>query len=335
MVGIDIGSNSIKVIEFSSGDGNYRLENIGEALLPNGAVTGKLISRSEVVSGALLSLLSQLGIKPKSVVIGISGEAVVSKIINVSGNFSGEDIKKLVPDIVSSSLYENIDEVNYSYIQLLRCNRGSEQVPVLITAVSKKTIEGYKNLFLPLGLKVQIIDIDSMALSNSYAVFCSAPGEKVALVNIGASVINLNLLDNGIPFMLSDIPFGGQWITLCLMEKFNITYEEAERIKRSIRGYEGYQEITSVFNEFVVRAVDKINSVLDKYEGEFSRVILSGGSSTIPTMVDMVEETTGVSVELFNPFQNIDVSDSRFDPKYIEYMAPKMAVAAGLALRDL
>ena len=335
MVGIDIGSNSVKVVELAYGDGNYRLENIGEAMLPSGAITGKSISRGDVVSGVVSNLVSGLGIKAKRVVIGISGKAVASNIVNVPRTFLRKDMEKLVPDLVNVNLFRNVDGVNYSYTPLSRQNGKSTEVPVLIAAVSKRTAQEYKSSVSSAGLRARIIDIDARALSSAYAVSCGSRGEKVALVNIGASVINLSVLEGGVPLMLRDIPLGGQWVTFRLMEKFKITYEEAERIKCSIKGYGRYEDIKAVFSDFAARAAGEIKAVLDDGGGGLDRVILSGGSSRIATMTDALGEATGASVEISNPFRNIGVSDSRFDPEYIEHLAPKMAVAVGLALRGL
>ncbi len=335
MVGIDIGSSSVKVVELSYGGGIYRLENMGEAMLPSDAIIRKSISRDDVVSGVISSLVSKLGIKTKKAVIGVSGEAVALEIVNVPRMFLGEDMEKLVPDLVRTSLRRNVGGVNYSYTPLFRRNGKSEETQVLIAAVSKKTAQEYKSSLFSAGLRARVIDIDAMALSNVYSVFCRGRGQKVALVNIGASGTNLSILDGTVPFVLKDIPLGGQWITLGLMEKFKITYEEAERIKFSIKGYGRYDEIESVFADFVARATDEIKTVLDEAGEVIDRIILSGGSSRIATLVDALGEATGVPVEICNPFRNITVPDSRFDPEYIEHLAPKMAVAAGLALRGL
>ena len=304
-------------------------------MLPSGAITGKSISRGDVVSGVISNLVSRLSIKAKRVVIGLSGKAVASSIVNVPRTFLRKDMEKLVPDLVNVNLFRNVGGVNYSYTPLSRRNGKSTEVPVLIVAVSKRTAQEYKSSVFSAGLRARIIDIDAMALSSAYAVSCGSHSEKVALVNIGASVINLSLLDGGAPLMLRDIPLGGQWVTFRLMEKFKITYEEAERIKCSIKGYGRYEDIRAVFSDFATLAAGEIKAVLDDGGVGIARVILSGGSSRITTMTDTLGEATGASVEILNPFRNIGVLDSRFDPEYIEHLAPKMAVAVGLALRGL
>ena len=335
MVGIDIGSSSVKAVELSYRGGNYRLENMGEAMLPGDAVIRKSISRGDIVSGVVSSLVSSLGVRTKKAVIGVSGEAVALKIVNVPRMFLGEDMEKLVPDLVRTSLGRKVEGVNYSYTPLSRRNGKSEETQVLVAAISKKTVQEYKSSLFSAGLRARVIDVDAMALSNGYAVFCRDRGQKVALVNIGASGTNLSVLDGAVPFLLKDIPLGGQWITLRLMEKFKITYEEAERIKFSIKGYGRYDEIESVLAGFVARAADEVKTVLDEAEDVIDRIILSGGSSRIAALASALGEATGVPVEISNPFRNITVPDSRFDPEYVEHLAPKMAVAVGLALRGL
>ncbi|MYH40134.1 MAG: hypothetical protein F4154_04180, partial [Candidatus Dadabacteria bacterium] len=132
MVGVDIGSNSVKVVEFAYEGGNYRLENIGEAMLPSGAITGKSVSKGDVVSAVISNLVSKLGIKARRVAIGLSGEAVALKIVSVPKTLLRNDMEKLVPDLVSTSLRRNVGGVNYSYTPLFRRNGKSAEVPVLI-----------------------------------------------------------------------------------------------------------------------------------------------------------------------------------------------------------
>ncbi len=334
-VGVDIGSSSVKVVELSREGGKFRLENMGEAMLPGDAIIRKSISRGDMVSGVVSSLVSSLGVRTKKAVIGLSGEAVALKIVSVPGTFLGKDMEKLVPELVRTSLRGNVNGVNYSHTPLSRQNGKSGETRVLIAAVSKKTARDYKSSLSPAGLGVRVIDVDAMALSNGYAVCCRGRGQKVALVNVGASGTNLSVLEGAAPFLLRDIPLGGQWITLRLMEKFKITHEEAERVKFSVKDYGMYDGMESVFADFVARAAEEIKTVLDEAGDAPDRIILSGGSSRIATLAHALEEAAGVPVETSNPFRNIAVSDSRFDPEYVEHLAPKMAVAVGLALRGL
>ncbi|MYE60763.1 MAG: hypothetical protein F4235_01550, partial [Candidatus Dadabacteria bacterium] len=194
MVGIDIGSSSVKIVELSYGGGTYRLENMGEAMLPRDAIVRKSISRGDIVSGVVSSLVSKLGVRTKKAVIGVSGEAVALEVVNVPRIFLREDMEKLVPDLVRTSLRKDVSGVNYSYTSLFRRNGKSEETQVLVAAVSKKTAQEYKSSLFSAGLRAQAIDVDAMALSNCYTVFCRGRGQKVALVNIGASGTNLSVL---------------------------------------------------------------------------------------------------------------------------------------------
>ena len=177
------------------------------------------------------------------------------------------------------------------------------------------------------------MDMDAMALSNAYVSARGDVSEKTAIVNVGASVTNVNVSRDGDPFFVRDVPLGGWEITRSLMEKFDITYEEAERIKYSVGGYGKYDEAAGLVEKFVVRAASEIKTVLDEAGGGARRLVLCGGSARLPALADSLEEAAGVPVEVFNPFGGIAFSDSSFDPEYLEYLGPKMAVAVGLAAR--
>ena len=177
------------------------------------------------------------------------------------------------------------------------------------------------------------MDMDAMALSNAYASARGDVSEKTAIVNVGASVTSVNVSRDGAPFFVRDVPLGGWEITRSLMEKFDITYEEAERIKYSVGGYGKYDEAAGLVEKFVVRAASEIKTVLDEAGGGARRLVLCGGSARLPALADSLEEAAGVPVEVFNPFGGIAFSDSSFDPEYLEYLGPKMAVAVGLAAR--
>ena len=147
MVGIDIGSSSVKVVELSYEGGNYRLENMGEAMFPRDAIVRKSISRGDVVSGVVSSLVSRLGVRTKKAVIGVSGEAVALKVVNVPRIFLREDMEKLVPDLVRTSLRKDVNGVNYSYTSLFRRNGKSGRPKCWLRQFRKKRHRSIKVRF--------------------------------------------------------------------------------------------------------------------------------------------------------------------------------------------
>ena len=333
MVGIDIGSSSVKLVELRESGGSFRLENAGESLLPGGSIVDKAVSRKDVVSAVVSNLVSDLGVKAKKAVIGVSGKAVAAKAVTVPEASMRGNMKKLAGDLVRLHLFREVDKVNYSCVSLAFREREPEGVRLLLAASPKKTVSGYRKSVSSAGLRAEVVDMDAMALSNAYVSARGEVSEKTAIVNVGATVTSVNVSRDGAPFFVRDVPLGGWEITRSLMEKFDITYEEAERIKYSVGGYGKYDEAAGLVEKFVVRAASEIKTVLDEAGGGARRLVLCGGSARLPALADSLEEAAGVPVEVFNPFGGIAFSDSSFDPEYLEYLGPKMAVAVGLAAR--
>ena len=333
MVGIDIGSSSVKLVELRESGGSFRLENAGESLLPGGSIVDKAVSRKDVVSAVVSNLVSDLGVKAKKAVIGVSGKAVAAKAVTVPEASMRGNMKKLAGDLVRLHLFREVGKVNYSCVSLASREREPEGVRLLLAASPKKTVSGYRKSVSSAGLRAEVVDMDAMALSNAYVSARGDVSEKTAIVNVGASVTSVNISRDGAPFFVRDVPLGGWEITRSLMEKFDITYEEAERIKYSVGGYGKYDEAAGLVEKFVVRAASEIKTVLDEAGGGARRLVLCGGSARLPALADSLEEAAGVPVEVFNPFGGIAFSDSSFDPEYLEYLGPKMAVAVGLAAR--
>ena len=332
MVGIDIGSSSVKLVELRESEGNFRLENAGEALLPRGSIVEKAVSRRDVVSGVVSNLVSDLGIKAKKAVIGVCGKAVTAKAVTVPRASFGGNVEKLAEDLVRLHLSRDVDKVNYSCVPFAR-GEEPDGVRLLLAASPKKTVSGYRKSVSSAGLRAQVVDMDALALSNAYGIGRGEVSEKTALVNVGAAVTSVNVTRDGAPFFLRDMPLGGGEITRSLMEKFEITYEEAERIKCRVGDCGRYDEAAGLAEKFAARAAAEISAVLEESGGGATRLVLCGGSARIPALADSLERASGLAVEVFNPFGNIAFSDSRFDPEYLEYLGPKMTVAVGLAAR--
>ena len=333
MVGIDIGSSSVKLVELRESGGSFRLENAGEALLPGGSIVEKAVSRKDVVAGVVSNLVSDLGIKAKEAAIGVCGKAVAAKAVTVPRASFGGSIEKLEEDLVRLHLFRDVAKVNYSCVPFAPGEQEPEGVRLLLAASPKKTVNGYKKSVSSAGLRARVVDMDALALSNAYGIGRGDVSEKTALVNVGAAVTSVNVLKDGEPFFIRDIPLGGGEVTRSLMEKFEITYEEAERIKYGAWDRAGYDEAAEFVEKFVARAASEIRAVLEEAGGGAERVVLCGGSARIPALADSLAEVAGVPVEVFNAFENVAFSDSRFDPEYLEYLGPKMTVAVGLAAR--
>lgn len=339
MLGIDIGSSSIKVAELYESGGKLRLENAGEAMLPHDAIVNKAISRRRVISGVLSNLLSELEVRERKAVISVSGSGVMCKVIRVPGSFLGKrkNMDREALRLVKLHLSENLDGINYSYVPL-EGEEDDSEIYVMLAVAPKKMVRSYKWTALCSGLFTKVVYVDSLALSevrewgrDRYV------NQKVMLVDIGASMTNMNVVRGGTPFVLADIPLGGSNVTFSMMERFGISYEEAEKRKRAIASSESEWgvETSGFMADFVSRLVREIRAVLNKAGDGVGCVILSGGCCEISGFKVLIEKTFGVPVEFSNPFKSVVFDESRFDPEYLDFIAPRMAVAVGLAARGL
>jgi type IV pilus assembly protein PilM len=162
------------------------------------------------------------------------------------------------------------------------------------------------------------------------------------LINAGASVVNINILNRGVTVFTRDVTIGGNQFTEEIQKQLNVSYEEAEALKigggRNDSDAVVPQEVERVMAGVAEQVAGEIQRSLDFYAGtaadaSFSRVYLSGGTAKIPALFKTIEARVGVPVEILNPFKNIEIDNRKFDPTFIMDVAPMAAVAMGLALR--
>lgn len=337
LLGLDIGSNSIKAVEFEWGK-NPRLKHFGMIPLPPEAIVDGALMDSASIVESIRSLVEGLKIKTKNAAVSVSGHSVYTKAITVP----------LTPQdqLGAAILWEagrqipfDIEDVRLDY-QILDEGIKSDQMSVLLVAAKKEMIDDYKAVIEEAGLSPAIVDVDVFAIENAFNLnYESAIDEVVALVNIGASVMNINILKGGTSAFTRDVSIGGRQITEEIQKRLKMTYEEAEAIKLKERDA-GAQ--SGEVDQIVQTMVDQIATVV-KQSLEFflasstgedvKKIYLSGGCAKIQMLPSMIEERIDTPVEVFNPFAKVDFNPDVFDPVYIKQVAPLAAVAVGLALR--
>ena len=222
-------------------------------------------------------------------------------------------------------------------------NDATGQMDVLLVAAKKDMINDYTTVVSESGLQPVVVDVDAFAVQNMFASNYDVPDkETVVLINAGASVVNINIISNGITVFTRDVTIGGNQFTEEIQKQLNVSYEEAEALK--IGGTRGDsdavvpQEVERVLLGVAEQVAGEIQRSLDFYAGtavdaNFTKVYLSGGTAKIPALFKTIETRVGVPVEILNPFRKIDVDNRKFDPAFIMEVAPMAAVAVGLALR--
>ena len=217
----------------------------------------------------------------------------------------------------------------------------NDVMEVMLVAAKKDIVEDYIDLLQLTGLKPGVLDADAFALQNAFEMSSGMTRGCFALVNVGAVELGVNAIKDGVSLFTRDSSCGGFQINEAIMEKFDISYEEAEKIKLGASEPEIDKEalediFTSVVSDWVNEIKRAVDFLATTYPDEtIETIFVSGGACRIPGFQKYLSMETQISVEELNPFANLKINEKVFDPKYLGYMAPQAAVAVGLALRSI
>jgi type IV pilus assembly protein PilM len=337
-IGLDLGSSYLKTVKLRESKGSYELELFDiHTLPPELIVDGSIIDSIRLVD-SIKEMIKKTGIKTKDTVISISGHSsVIIKRISLP-EMSEEDLSESIKFEAEQYVPFDIEDVNLDF-QILGPKEEPGEMDVILVAVKKDIINEYISVIREAGLNPIIVDIDAFALENMYGVnYEIEPEKNVALLNIGASTINMSILKGGISVFTRDSSLGSNLHTEALQREFNISYENAERLKRgeaveNVSAEDAAGVIESASEEIlseIVRSFDYYRSTT--LHEDISEVLFSGGCSLLKDFASMISGRTGIETKGVDPFRNIKIPN-KFDVAYIKEMAPILAVAVGLALR--
>ena len=337
VLGIDIGSNSIKLVELEEIGPKYHLKNIGEVLLAQGAIVNKAIENPEEISSALSRLIDDLEIESDDAAVSISGDPVLLKRVSLP-YMTNAELKKSIKWEIEQFSSNAIKDYTYDY-QVIPAENSYDKIDVLIVAANKNVTKDYLSIITNVGLNPVVIDVDVFSLESMYEVNYPESEGLLALVNIGASVTNILVVDGGESVFAKDLLTGGSPYTGLIMEELSLTYEEAEEVKHNQRVGVTDSKIELLASSFTSSICNEIKQTLEYFstahgKESIKRIMIGGGTASLPGLKDTLSEITGSYVGLLNPFRNINYSEEAFDPEYIEDISPKMTVATGLALRN-
>lgn len=340
VIGLDIGSSSVKLLELQETKGGYRLKNVGIGFLPAGSIVDGALEAPDVVVDVIRNLVSNLKVKNKNVATSIAGHSVIIKNISLP-IMTEQELEESIKFEAEQYIPFEIDDVNIDFQILGETPEDKDRMNVLLVAAKLDIINDYTTVIKEAGLNTVVMDVDSFALENMFDVnYSYEEGKTIALIDIGASILNMNVLKNGISVFTRDISIGGNKITTEIQKMKDISYEEAETLKigGQIEGVD-YSEIADTVKDTSLSLVAEIKRSLDFFwatlaEERIDKIYLSGGCSKIPGFKKIIaNKMMDIPLEVVNPFAGIDCSEKNFDPEYLEYIAPLAAVGVGLALR--
>ncbi len=340
VIGIDIGTASIKLIEIEESKGGYRLKNFGIGHLPKDSiVNGSILNHDGVVS-VLQQLISNLKVKCKNAVVSISGHPVIIKKITMP-LATNEELADSIKYEAEQYIPFALEEVNIDFRILSVDEEKTEQMNVMLVAAKKVMINEYTKVLTAAGLRPIILDIDVFALENAFELnYNNEEKRTIALVDIGASTTNINIIRDRVSSFTRDIFLGGNSISEELQKKFGISFEEAEtfKIARGIEGI-GYEEGEDVITQGCRSIAAEIHKTLDFYSStayeSVEKIYICGGCVKLQDVRSIVEDYTGIATEIMDCFRMIKCDEDMFDPEYIKDITPLAPVGVGLAMRRL
>ncbi|MEA1921244.1 MAG: type IV pilus assembly protein PilM [Pseudomonadota bacterium] len=341
LLGLNIGSGYVKMVELKDSGSVHTLSNFGIAALPADAIVDGTIMDTTAIVNAIVNLAANLKIKKKRVCTSISGHSVIVKKITLP-LMDENTIEETIQQEATQHIPYDIHDVNLDF-QILGPNQDNpENMDIVLVAVKKETINDYLLLVEEAGFVPVVVDVDTFALENSYEYNYEGEEKTVAaLVDIGANLICINILHDGVTCFSRNITSGSRLITEQLQKTFSLNYENAELLKMGCLESKKTDEATalSAINDAAFSIVNEIGKAIDFFhsssmtENRVEKIILSGGGAKTPNIAQLIAKNSGIETEIINPFRNIIIPEKKFDLDYIKDVAPLAAVATGLALR--
>ena len=339
IVGLDIGSSCIKAIELKRSNGEIVVSHLGVEPLASDIVVDSMIVDSGSVSSAISKIFGEHAIKTKSVATSVSGHSVIVKKISVQPMSEGELAESITTEAAQHIPFD-IADVNVDF-DILNPDDTGPQMGVLLVAVKKDKILNYTNVLSLAGKTPAVVDIDAFALQNCYEYnYQPHHDTTVALLNLGASVMNINIVKGATPLFTRDVSVGGNQYTDSLQKELDLSFDDAESLKLGRKvGTVSEDAKLTILQQVTEIIVLEIQKTFDFFRatasGEHIELIyLAGGSSRVPGLVEALRQEFSLPVEVLNPFQRIVPPVDSLEHDILEQNPGQLAVAVGLALRS-
>ena len=341
VIGLDIGCSSIKLVELREDKKGYKLQNLAISPLPPEAIVDGALMDSVTIIDTIRDVIANSKTKTKDVVTSVSGHSVIVKKISLPLMTEAE-LEESIQWEAERYIPFDINDVNIDFQIFGAAPENPEVMDVVLVAAKKDIINDYVSIIMESGLNPVVIDIDSFALENMLAInYEVAKEETVAIVNVGASVTNIDIIKNNVSAFTRDIFKGGNQITEEIQRQLHVDHEEAEKIKVGSKvDLTSQSVIENVLKTASESLAVEIGNSLDFFQStttyeKIGKLYLSGGGSKIKGFDIILQQQIGIPVEIANPFKKVDYSGKNFDLEYLREIGPIMAVGVGLASRKV
>jgi type IV pilus assembly protein PilM len=340
LLGVDISSTSVKMIELSKQGEGYRVENYSVRPLPAGAVVEKNISDVDVVSQAVKATVQQSRSKLKDVAVAVPGSAVITKVIEMPAGLSDDAMELQISLEADQYIPYPLEEVSIDFDVLGVSEKNPEQVNVLLAACRSENVELRQTVMEFAGLTAKVVDVEAYALERAYGLLADQIDggfdRIVAIVDIGSTMTTLSVLVGGKIVYAREQLFGGKQLTEEIQRRYGLSEEEATLAKRQGGLPDDYD--SEVLEPFKDNAVQQVARSLQFFFSssqyhQVDHVVLAGGVASLDGLAEMVQDKLDTPTSVANPFANMSVS-SRVNSAALANDAPALMIVTGLALRS-
>jgi type IV pilus assembly protein PilM len=339
VIGLDIGSSSIKMVELKEGKSGYKLQNLAIAPLPPEAIVDGALMDSVTIIDTIRELVASSKTRIRNAVTSVSGHSVIVKKISLPLMTEAE-LAESVQWEAERYIPFDINDVNIDFQIVGSGSENPDVMDVILVAAKKDIINDYVSVIMEAGLNPVVMDIDAFALENMLAINYEVDnGDIVALINVGASVTSINILRNNVSSFTRDVFKGGNQITEEIQRHLHVDHEEAEKIKAGTKAeFSSQPVVQKVLKEAAESLAVEVRNSLEFFQStttyeKIGKLYLSGGASKLKDFDLMLQQDTGIPVEIVNPFKKIEYNGKDFDMEYLREIGPIMAVGVGLASR--
>ncbi len=341
MVGIDIGSHSIKAVLLNQNDNGYILEAIAIEPMPRGAIVDREIQDIDAVGKVVAKIRKKISSSVNQAAAAVSGQTVITKIIYMDVALSEQELASQIEIEADSLIPYPLDEVSLDFESLDINESDPSKINVLLSAARTESVEARVAALEAGGFEAKVIDVESYAISRGYDLTLAqlpsdAADKIIATVDLGATMTLLSVSESGNHIYSRDQLFGGEQYTRSIVSYYNKSFEEAEMAKLTNDLAPNYTfEVLAPFHTILVQQIRRAIQMFLTASGKekIDYLVISGGSALVEGVEQLLTEELGIHTVIANPFAGMEISDN-INKEELIHTAPRFMVASGLALRS-
>jgi type IV pilus assembly protein PilM len=341
LLGIDISSTAVKLVELSQSGGKYRVESYAVEPLPANAVAEKNIQEPESVGEAVRKAVKRSGSKTRTCALAVPSSAVITKVISMPTSLKTEEMEGQIQVEADQYIPYALEEVNLDFEVIGPSPKNPDTVDVLLSASRSENVEVRVAAAEMAGLQPKVMDVEAYAIEHTYPLLLAQLNDlegaaTVAIIDIGATMTSINIVNEGRLIYTREQTFGGKQLTEEIMRRYGLSYDEAGLAKKEGGLPENYvSEVLEPFKDTMVQQVGRFLQFFfaASQHNQVDQIILAGGCAAIPGVDELIESRIGTRTHIANPFGRMSLN-TRVNPQRLGHDAPALMIACGLAMRS-